>query len=80
MDDRRTDRADSRWVAVSSRPTAVLLIAIGLIALPFILITLAIFEYNSFGTTHLMDIGRAIGIYEPINEIYRKAPWIWGYR
>ncbi len=80
MDDQRIDRAGGRWVAILSRPIAILLIVIGMIALPFILITLAIFEERLFGTTHLMDIGRAIGIFEPLNELYRMVPWIWGYR
>jgi hypothetical protein len=48
MDDQKTDRAGSRWVAVFSRPIAILLIVIGLVALPFILITIAIFEEKLF--------------------------------
>jgi hypothetical protein len=76
MDDQGTNRAGGGSVATCSRTTAIALIVIGLIALPFILVTLAILENRIFSTSYIFEIFEAIGIFEPLNELYRKFPWM----
>jgi hypothetical protein len=58
--------------------TAIVLVLLGLMVLPFILITFAVLEYKLLGTEHISGIGRIVGIYDPLRKLYRMMPWIWG--
>jgi hypothetical protein len=78
MDDQRVDREGGRSVALCSRTTAVLFIAIGLIVLPFVLIGLAVLEWKSFGTHHLMEFGEGLGITKPLQSLHDALPWLFG--
>ena len=77
MDDQRTDREGGR-IALCSRTTAVLLTVTGLTALPFVLIGLAVLEWKSFGTHHLMQFGEHFGITKPLQSLHDALPGIFG--
>jgi hypothetical protein len=79
MDDQEAKREGGRGLAICSRSMAILIIIIGVFSLPFILITLAVVEDKLFHTSHIINFGRAVGIFEPLNALFRKMSWIWGY-
>ena len=78
MDDQRIDREGGESVALCSRTTAVLFIAIGLIVLPFLLIALAVLEWKLFATHHLMELGEHLGITRPLQSLHDALPWLFG--
>jgi hypothetical protein len=62
----------------SSAYAAALIAILALIALPFVLIELAVLEGKIFGTTRLTEIAQSIGIYEPLDALHDAIPWFFG--
>ena len=42
-------------------------------------ITIAVIEDKVFHTSHFINVGRALGIFDPLYALFRKTSWIWGY-